>query len=213
MSGDSSGTTKSERTRKAILDAAEELFSAHGYEGASLDAIGEGAGIQGTAILYHFPSKRALYEATLDRIFTPLLAELNEMLTGPEAVDARLESAVEAIVSFASVHPNAPRLLLRETASPGGDAVEIIEAKAATSTAGIMEAFATQSRDHDVDPLMVANIIVGAVCFYFVGPPSLAGGRSYDPRSPELVKAFGQVMRDLTRSLLHLGWPPADQAS
>ncbi len=206
MSGDSSGTTKSERTRKAILDAAEELFSALGYEGASLDAIGERAGIQGTAILYHFPSKQALYEATLDRIFSPLMVQLNEMLAGSDAVDARLESAVEAIVSYAAEHPNAPRLLLRETASPGGDAREIIEAKAASSTAGIMEVFASQSEDQAVDPLMVANIIVGAVCFYFVGPPSLAGGRSYDPRSPELVEAFADVMRELTRSLLHLDW-------
>ncbi len=206
MSGDSSGTTKSERTRKAILDAAEELFSALGYEGASLDAIGERAGIQGTAILYHFPSKQALYERTLDRIFSPLVVQLNEMLAGSDAVDARLESAVEAIVSYAAEHPNAPRLLLRETASPGGDAREIIEAKAASSTAGIIEVFASQSEDHAVDPLMVANIIVGAVCFYFVGPPSLAGGRSYDPRSPELVEAFADVMRELTRSLLHLDW-------
>ena len=83
---------------------------------------------------------------------------------------------------------------------------EIIEAKAASSTAGIMEVFASQSEDQAVYPLMVANIIVGAVCFYFVGPPSLAGGRSYDPRSPELVEAFADVMREVTRSLLHLDW-------
>lgn len=204
MSADRAGTSKSERTRKAILDAAEELFSAHGYEGASLDAIGEKADIQGTAILYHFPSKQELYEATLNRLFSPLLENLSEMLAGPDPVDLRLESAVEAIVNYAADHPNAPRLLLRETASPGGAAREIIEARAASSTSDIMKAFAAQSEEQDVDPLMVANIIVGAVCFYFVGPPGLAGGRSYDPRSPELVAAFADVMRDLTRSLLRL---------
>jgi AcrR family transcriptional regulator len=213
MSKDSSRTTKSQRTRKAILDAAEELFSAQGYEAASLDAIGERAGIQGTAILYHFPSKRTLYEATLDRIFSPLLVQLNEVLAGADAVGARLESAVEAIVYYASEHPNAPRLLLREATSPGGDAREIIEAKAAANTAGIIAAFASQSEEHGVDPVMIANIIVGAVCFYFVGPPSLAGGRSYDPQSPELVQAFADVVRDLTRSLLHLDWRRGDHAS
>lgn len=208
MATASSGISKSERTRKAILDAAEELFSAHGFEGASLDAIGEQAGIQGTAILYHFPSKQALYEATLDRIFSPLLVALNDLLSGSDAAENRLEAAVEAIVSYAAEHPNAPRLLLRETASPGGDARVIIEAKAANSTAGIMEAFSSQSEDQDVDPVMVANIIVGAVCFYFVGPPSLAGEQSYDPRSSELVDAFADVMRGLTRSLLRLKATP-----
>jgi TetR/AcrR family transcriptional regulator len=208
MSVDAGGTTKSERTRKAILDAAEELFSAHGFDGASLDAIGSRAGVQGTAILYHFASKQALYEATLDRIFSPLLSELSQLLEGADGVDAGLEAAVDVIVTYAAAHPNAPRLLLRETVTQGRDAREIIEAKAASSAAGVMKAFASRSEDQDVDPVMVVNVIVGAICFYFVGPPSLAGGRGYDPRSPELVAAFAVVMRDLTRSLLHLSQAP-----
>jgi len=203
--------TKSERTRAAILDAAENLFSELGFDGASLDAIGEEAGIQGTAILYHFASKRALYEATLDRIFTPLLAETGRLLDSAGDVDAGLAAAVEAIVAYAAEHPNAPRLLLRETASASGGAREIIEARAAASTNGFMEAFATRSEDHGIDPVMVANIIVGAVCFYFVGPPVLAGSGTYNPRDPSLVAAFSETMRDLTRSLLHLDWRPAGQ--
>jgi TetR/AcrR family transcriptional regulator len=207
------GTTKSERTKKAILDAAEELFSTLGYEGASLDAIGERAGIQGTAILYHFPSKRVLYEATLERIFSPLLGELSETLAPSRPGSARLEAAVDAIVRYAAEHPNAPRLLLREAASPSGDAREIIEAQAASNAAGVMAAFASQSGDPEVDPIMVVNIIVGAVCFYFVGPPGFSGQGSYDPRDPQLVSAFSATMRELTRSLLHLDWQPADHAS
>jgi len=213
MSGNGGSMTKSERTRKAILDAAEELFSALGYEGASLDAIGERAGIQGTAILYHFSSKRVLYEATLERLFSPLLGELSEMLRRPEPVAARLEATVDAIVRYAAEHPNAPRLLLREAASPGGDAREIIEAQAASNAAGVMAAFASQSGDPEVDPVMVVNIIVGAICFYFVGPPGFAGQGSYDPQDPKLVSAFSTTMRELTRSLLHLDWQPADQAN
>ncbi len=202
--------TKSDRTRAAILDAAEDLFSELGFDGASLDAIGEKAGIQGTAILYHFSSKRVLYEATLDRIFTPLLAETSKLLDSAGDVDAGLEAAVEAIVAYAAEHPNAPRLLLRETASASGGAREIIEARAAANTTGFMEAFASRSKDHGIDPVMVANIIVGAVSFYFVGPPVLAGSGEYNPRDPSLVAAFSATMRDLTRSLLHLDWSPAE---
>jgi len=204
VSTEAAGTTKSERTKASILDAAEELFSAHGFDGASLDAIGERAGIQGTAILYHYPTKRALYEATLERLFEPLLAELAELLAVNETADDHLEAAIAVIVAYAAAHPNAPRLLLRETATPGGDARQIIEAKAAASAAGVMEAFASQSEERGLDPVVVANILVGAISFYFVGPPSLAGAPSYDPRSPELVEAFSLVMRDLVRSLLRL---------
>jgi len=213
MSGGGGSTTKSERTKKAILDAAEELFSTLGYESASLDAIGERAGVQGTAILYHFPSKRVLYAATLERIFSPLLRELSEMLRRPQAVAVRLEAAVDAIVLYAAEHPNAPRLLLREAGSPRGDAREIIEAQAASNAAGVMAAFASLSGDPGVDPAMVMNIIVGAICFYFVGPPGFAGQGSYDPQDPRLVSAFRATMRELTRSLLHLDWQQAGHAS
>lgn len=206
MSQTSRGTTKSERTRTAILDAAEALFSAQGFEGASLDAIGERAGIKGTAILYHFPTKQDLYESTLDRMFSPLLVELGELLDGS---DEGLEAAVEAIVQYAAAHPNAPRLLLRETASTSSDARRIIEAKAAANAGGVMAAFASRSEDHGADPVMVANIIVGAVCFYFVGPPALAGEIAYDPHDPQLVAAFSATLRELTRALLHLHWQPA----
>ena len=194
--------SKSERTRAAILDAAEDLFSEVGFDGASLDAIGERAGIQGTAILYHFPSKRALYEATLGRIFNPLLVEVDGLLDGSQSADGLLDSTVEAIVDYAAQYPNAPRLLLRETASTSSDAREIIAARVAADIAGIMEAFTSRSRRRAVDPVMAANIIIGAVCFYFVGSPGLADEEVYDPRDPDLVAAFRATMCELTRSML-----------
>lgn len=204
--------TKSDRTRAAILGAAEDLFAESGFDGASLDAIGKRAGIQGTAIFYHFPSKRDLYEAVLDRLFQPLLVELKRTLGSTESVDTRLAGAVEAIVGFAAEHPNAPRLLLRETASSSSAAREIIEARVATSTAGVIEALAAQSDDPDIDPVVVVNIIVGAVCFYFVGLPGLGGESTYDPRDPQLVEAFVATMHVLTRSLLHIGWQTGEPA-
>ena len=79
--------SKSERTKESILGAAEVQFSQHGFGGATLDAIGERVGIKGTAILYHFATKRELYWAVLDRMFTSMLDEVHAELTG----DAPLE--------------------------------------------------------------------------------------------------------------------------
>jgi AcrR family transcriptional regulator len=60
---------RGERTRRRLLDAAEQVFGEYGYETASIVKITEAAGVsQGTFYLY-FESKR--------QIFDELVADLN----------------------------------------------------------------------------------------------------------------------------------------
>ena len=54
-------------TQTRILDAAEELFLLHGFEGASMRMLTARAGVNLAAINYHFGSKDALIEAVLRR--------------------------------------------------------------------------------------------------------------------------------------------------
>jgi AcrR family transcriptional regulator len=52
--------------RKAILAAAEEIFAAQGYRGASLQTIAERVGISQPGLLHHFPTKEHLFVEILD---------------------------------------------------------------------------------------------------------------------------------------------------
>ena len=52
--------------RKAlILEAAKQVFSGHGYNGAKTQAIAAAAGVSEALVYRHFPSKEALYRAVL----------------------------------------------------------------------------------------------------------------------------------------------------
>jgi TetR/AcrR family transcriptional regulator len=62
-------TRDAERSREAILDAAERLFSDRGFEGVSLQEIASDAGLSRGAPSYFFGSKDSLYEAVLERVF------------------------------------------------------------------------------------------------------------------------------------------------
>jgi AcrR family transcriptional regulator len=54
-------------TRERLLAAGREQFGAHGYDGASLDAILAAAGVKRGALYHHFESKQELFDAVLDR--------------------------------------------------------------------------------------------------------------------------------------------------
>ena len=62
-------------TRTRILDAAEELFMQHGFEGTSMRLLTAKAGANLAAVNYHFGSKDALIEAVFRRRLDPMNAE------------------------------------------------------------------------------------------------------------------------------------------
>src|SRR5512134_2096618 len=82
-------------TQLRILDAAEELFMQHGFEGASMRMLTAKAGVNLAAINYHFGSKDALIEAVFRRRLDVMNAERIERLE-QEAAGAPLTA--EAII-------------------------------------------------------------------------------------------------------------------
>lgn len=70
-------------TRERILDAAERLFMAHGYEGTSMRQITGEAAVNLAAVNYHFGSKESLmqevFRRRLDWLNEERMRVLNEM--------------------------------------------------------------------------------------------------------------------------------------
>lgn len=105
-------------TATRILDAAEGLFADAGFAGVSVREIAGAVGLNQASIYNHFSSKRALYEAVLDRGFTPLrdtLAAAALSLDEPGAGDRLLEELSEQLWRS----PNLPRLIQREILDDG----------------------------------------------------------------------------------------------
>ncbi|MEU1660123.1 transcriptional regulator (plasmid) [Streptomyces griseofuscus] len=55
--------TRSERTRRSLIQAGGRQFGRHGYAGATLDRIAADAGLTKGALYFHFASKEVLAEA------------------------------------------------------------------------------------------------------------------------------------------------------
>jgi len=92
---------KTEATRERILNAAEELFAQHGFDGVTVRQIMRKAGADVALAYYHFKSKRDLFDAVLLR-HAEVLNDLR--LKALEEVEARhtddLPSVEEIIAAF-----------------------------------------------------------------------------------------------------------------
>jgi AcrR family transcriptional regulator len=64
-----------ERTRTALLDAAQTLFSTRGFANTGVREVAELAGVNPALVIRYFGSKEGLFRATLERVIdiTPLL--------------------------------------------------------------------------------------------------------------------------------------------
>ncbi len=110
-------------SRNAILDAAETLFAAHGFEATSLQAICDRAGVARGTPAYFFGSKEGLYSAVLERAFAPaqaLIGSLRHPAHQPGAdVEASLRRIVEHVFDFFVAHPAFVRITEWESLGGG----------------------------------------------------------------------------------------------
>jgi AcrR family transcriptional regulator len=123
--------TNHEARKAAILDAALDSFTRHGYDGATNKIIAEAAGMKSAGIIYHyFPSKEDLFQACLDRV-TAFDTMRDAVVSGqdepPEVFlhrvartylnvmrsDRRLVKLVLMIFSAVQSHPELPPIALR----------------------------------------------------------------------------------------------------
>src|SRR5690349_4855689 len=78
-----------ERTREAILNAAEAVFAEHGFDGASMDVIARTSGYNKSLLFQYFGDKLGLYSQILkraDRQMAELVAQIFSALLTDETI-------------------------------------------------------------------------------------------------------------------------------
>ena len=97
--------------RKQLLEAARQVFVAHGYHAAAMDDIAEQAGVSKPVLYQHFPGKLELYLALLDTHCDALLDRIREAMAGTTDNKARLRDAVRVYYDFVGHESEAFRLI------------------------------------------------------------------------------------------------------
>ena len=99
--------------REIILEAALEVFSQHGFRGATIDQIAEGAGMSKPNLLYYFRSKEDIHVTLMQRLLDTWLAPLRELDdVGDPMTELRLY--IRRKLEMARDYPRESRLFANE---------------------------------------------------------------------------------------------------
>lgn len=154
MSTTKGATRIQKRNRATILDAALDVFSTHGFRGATLDQIADKAGLSKPNLLYYFPSKEAMHVELLSHLMEDWLEPLATLDESGNPVEEILGYVMRKL-DMARDLPRESRLFANEIVQGAprikdmitGDLKELVDEKAK-----VIRAWSAAGKLADVDP-------------------------------------------------------------
>lgn len=124
-------TSRRSANRKAleqkILAAAESVFAEHGFDGSSLEAIAESAGLSRQNMLYYFPSKESLYQNVLKHILDLWIEKMALMGQEGNTPATMLENYIRGKLEISRTHPDGSKVFANEVIRGGGYLKDYLE--------------------------------------------------------------------------------------
>ena len=185
--GNSSLSTKGERTRERVLESALELFREHGYDATTMRMIAEAAGVSLGNSYYYFPSKDHLVQAFYWRIYEQRVAAVADRLAGERDLLRRLRIAVLGLLDVVGPYHRASATMFRTAADPSSPLNPFSASSAPTRRASIeflreVVRGSDVRLPRDVAPVLphLLNLYELGVILFWVNDRSAGQRRSYE---------------------------------
>jgi TetR/AcrR family transcriptional regulator len=207
---------RAERTRTAILVAAEQQFARRGFVATRLEDVAAAVDLKRAALFYHFRDKQSLYDAVLADAFGSLASRLHDAFVAAEPIAVRVERAVEAWVDTVLARPTLARLILRHAAEADEHGAQGIFPNAShfmSVGASLFEQARAAGEFKPVydDPFQVASAVIGATVFYVTALAPLVPGSEQSALTEERGAAHKRDVVRMLRLLLGVT-PPSSHA-
>ena len=131
--------------RVQLLRAAQDVFVAQGFHAAAMDDIADRAGVSKPVLYQHFPGKRELYLALLERQVDELTARVRQAMDGTEDNRTRVDGAVGAYFDFIDADGEAFRLVFESDLRNDPDVRRLVDRGARACIEAIAEVIAGET--------------------------------------------------------------------
>jgi TetR/AcrR family transcriptional regulator len=196
-------------TRDQILQAAEAVFAAQGYDASTIKDLATAAKVNSALLYYYFGDKERLYRAVLDRLVRRIARRALARLELPGTLDERVRRFVLTQADLLATERHFWPLVLRELVDhAAAHAVEQIRLVAATLFRTLCEVIEEGQRTgafrRDVDPRFAAISTVSVIAHFFTARPAIGvflGGGTGGP-APDTVRAYAVHAADYVLAAL-----------
>jgi TetR/AcrR family transcriptional regulator len=137
-----------------ILDAALNVFSLHGFRGATIDQIAEAAGMSKPNLLYYFASKEEIHRRLLTSMLDLWLDPLRELDSQGDPIP-ELRSYIRRKLEMARDYPRESRLFANEMLQGAPHAIDVLEGELkllVDDKAKVIESWMEQGKIARTDP-------------------------------------------------------------
>jgi AcrR family transcriptional regulator len=170
-------------SRGAILRAAIDLLTEHGYAGCSVAAVASRAGVATGTVYRHFPNKASLVTEVFREAAGREVAAVGAAMRGS---DDPITALIETFAGRAFKAPRLAYALLAEPVDPAVDAERLVFRRAYRAlVATAIVAGVARGALPPQNPDVIAAALVGAVAEALVGP--LAAGTAGVDTIPSLI--------------------------
>ena len=120
---------RSRETQEKILSAAFKAFAESGYDGVSVNKIAERAGVPQPLLVYHFPSKDALWVASIDGALDQFMKRLLQELEAKSNLDpaTRLSLIFREFVRYSATVPALLEIMIDANKRHGTNLTKVVE--------------------------------------------------------------------------------------
>ena len=151
-------------TRRALVEAAREMFAAHGYTVTSLDTIVARAEVTKGALYHHFSSKVALFEAVLESVEQDAARTVADALSGHDDPWSRARAGLGAFVRTAQESAYRRIVVCDAPAVVGHERLrELEEGSTFAVVLGIVESMVEPTRADPTRVELAARMAFGAL--------------------------------------------------
>jgi TetR/AcrR family transcriptional regulator len=163
-------------TREALMHAAIPLFAERGFDGATVEEIARGAGVNKALVSYHFGGKQGLLTAILEAGLARAEERLAPVRASDRPAEQRLRDFVAIWVDTVSEAPAFPAMMLREMISGGRHLEPVVLDRLVGvmfgAVRGILEDGVREGRFRPVDPLLTHLSLMGSLLFFLSTGPA-----------------------------------------
>lgn len=201
--------SRSEETRRRILEAAEAEFSRRGLHGARVDEIARCAGANKRMLYAYFGSKEKLYAAVLTRVYGRMAEAERSWLSRELPAEEMLCEVIRLYFDFLAGDPTFVRMLLWENLNyaaciRSSDAGALKAPALRTLTDTVERGIRERVFREDIDPQNTA-LTINMCCFsYFSNQHTMSYLLDRNLAEPETMQAYsrhitGMILRFLKK--------------